>query len=657
MPKSAVGPKPATEGDSKRGSRSKPDASPLAADRAKERDKVLREVFGHRRLRAGQQRVIDRVLSGQSTLAVMPTGAGKSLCYQLPSVLMGGLTVVVSPLIALMKDQCEKLQRLGVNAVQFNSQVAAEDIHAAEKALVDGSARIVLTTPERLADAAFMKLLQERPPNLMVVDEAHCISQWGHDFRPAFLDIGPAVEALGSPVLLALTATANDEVAQDIMKRLAIPASGLIDTGTFRSNLHYAVEQMASEEEKLERALMLVQNTAGSGIVYAATIKAAEAVHAALLEANVSVGLYHGKRGAADRAAVQEAFMTGEVRVMVATNAFGMGIDKPDIRFVLHYQMPSGLDAYYQESGRAGRDGEVSKCTLLFRQRDKAVQQFFLAGRYPEIKDLDALYRALHSEPPEVESGKSIDEVGDGAGDEQHDVDRVDRVDRGDRVDRAEPLKAGTRAWSLAALQDRLDVPRSKVHVALALLVQQRIVSRSRDGRLKLLRPELAADALEAMVETYKERREHDRATLERMVFYAQTGQCRWQVLLAHLEEETPKARCGTCDNCRRIARHEAALKAPIVVDPNQPVLRKAEPPKMPEPVFSPRDPVKVKRYGAGMVVSADAVSVTIEFADGSRRCFQPQFVQAAGRRNSRAAAASGSDAAAQATSPVALAA
>lgn len=560
---------------------------------------VLRDTFGLARLRPGQSAVIERILAGQPTLAVMPTGAGKSLCYQLPAMLLEGRTVVVSPLIALMKDQCESLRARGIAAVQVNSGNDPGDARAAEAAVADGSARIIMTTPERLAEPAFQDLLLAHPVALLAVDEAHCISQWGHDFRPAFLEVGQLLPRLGQPVVLALTATATDAIAADICRQLLIPQEGIVNTSSYRRNLDLRVLPVASEADKLAQALKLVRASTGSGIVYTATVKAAKAVHEALLAAGEAAGLYHGKLPAAERHAAQEAFMDGGRRVMVATNAFGLGIDKPDIRFVLHYQLPATLEAYYQEAGRAGRDGEPARCTLLFLRGDKAIQQFFLAGRYPGEEDAAAIVQALRQEPP------------------------------------------GGEAWTLPLLQGRVARPRAKLQVALGLLRKDGIVAQARDGALRLARPGADAARMRALTEAYGRKRDLDRQALERMVFYAQTGQCRWRVLLDHLEGESPLERCAQCDNCRRIAAHEAVVdellrQAPEQLEPRAQALDGALP-----CAFARGDVVEVRRYGRGVVEQASATQVTVAFPDRSRRSFLPEYVQRAvpRRRGKRAAA------------------
>lgn len=538
---------------------------------------LLRKTFALDRLRDGQDAVITRVMAGRPTIALMPTGAGKSLCYQLPALMLPGRTLVVSPLIALMKDQCDGLRQRGVPAVQLNSAVPPAELEEAEAAIADGSARIIFVTPERLAARDFISSLAAHPVSLLVVDEAHCVSHWGHDFRPAFLEIGRGARQLGSPTMLALTATATDEVVADIAQQLDMKDGEVVNTGVYRPNLHYRVEQMTREEHKLARTVEIVAGTAGSAIVYASTVAAAESVHAALVEAGQPATLYHGRLSAAARRANQDAFMAGSSRVIVATNAFGLGIDKPDTRLVLHYQMPSGLDAYYQESGRAGRDGKPADCMLLFQRSDSAVQRFFMTGRYPSFEDVSTIYRKLKSTPED-----------------------------------------GGR-WTPDALHAAIDAPKTKLQVALSLLRGQGVVTQDRAGRLRLVRDNIDDETLDRLMAAYRNRREHDKAMLEQMVFYGQTGWCRWRVLLEHFEDEPETTSCGSCDNCLRMA--QLRLSTPKDAPPS------VEPIEL--PAFELGDKVRVPRYGRGLVKSANAEQVEVEFAAGQVRAFLPAYVHA----------------------------
>jgi ATP-dependent DNA helicase RecQ len=540
--------------------------------------RTLRRVFGLERLRAGQEAVIANVLARRPTLAILPTGAGKSLCYQLPALSLPGRTVVVSPLISLMKDQVDKLAQSGVHAVAVNSALSAADLADALRNVKDNEADFVFTTPERLADPEFVELLKGHPIDLLVVDEAHCISQWGHDFRPAFLEVGAAHRALGAPPVLALTATANERVVADIGRQLGVDLD-VVTTSVYRENLHFRVRPTTSDKERLSHALEYVRRTEGAGIVYTATVKAAELLHEELRAAGVAAALYHGRLPAARRHDEQDAFMDGTSRVMVATNAFGLGIDKSDIRFVLHFQLPPGLDAYYQEAGRAGRDGERADCTLLFFHQDRRLRQFLQAGRYPTADDVLAVVVALRE---------------------------------------AERLETLLTAKQLA---DSLPVALTKVQVALQLLREGGVVRQNRRRELQLCPGGVDDDTVRTWADEYRGRDERDRAALERMVFYAQTGFCRWKVLLEHFGEGEGFDRCGRCDNCV------------------SPPLRRLTPPKRrvttvraprPRTPYHPGDYAQVQRYGLGRVVAASASSVTLEFPDGTRRDFVPQFVRRA---------------------------
>src|SRR5262245_25690881 len=355
-----------------------------------------RRRFGIATFRPGQALAIRNVLAGIDTLAIMPTGAGKSLCYQLPALELDGVTLVVSPLIALMKDQHDKLAELDIDVLRLDSTLSPRDEQAALARLSENRPCIAYVTPERLGEPRFRDRLASVRVALFVVDEAHCISQWGHDFRPAYLGLGEAVRALGKPPVLALTATAPPKVKDDILAQLQIPEASVIDIGLDRPNLRYHVIKASSERKKQALLLRLIERQSGCGIIYAATVKTVDALADFLWSQGVECGRYHGRMRAKDRERVQSAFMEqGEPRLMVATNAFGLGVDKQDLRFVIHYNFPGSLESYYQEAGRAGRDGAPADCVLLYQPEDKRIQSFFLGGRYPTPEQTRAVAEAL----------------------------------------------------------------------------------------------------------------------------------------------------------------------------------------------------------------------------------------------------------------------
>jgi len=357
---------------------------------------ALHQHFGFADFRLGQKPVIQSVLDGHDTIVVMPTGGGKSICYQLPALMREGATVIVSPLIALMKDQVDALHARNLPATFINSSIDFEEQRRRINDLRRGACKMVYVAPERFRSTHFTEALRAANVTLFAIDEAHCISSWGHDFRPDYLRLREALEELGRPQTLALTATATPYVRADIIEQLGLTDAQAFVSGFDRPNLSLYVQHTQKDTEKIVAVKCLAaRHNNGSGIIYTSTRKATETIAAKLQIARINAVAYHAGMSDIERESRQDAFMSGKIQIIVATNAFGMGIDKPDIRFVVHYQMPGSIEAYYQEIGRAGRDGLPSDCVLLFNYADKRTQDFFIEGSYPPPDIIKRVYEAL----------------------------------------------------------------------------------------------------------------------------------------------------------------------------------------------------------------------------------------------------------------------
>jgi ATP-dependent DNA helicase RecQ len=460
--------------------------------------------------RPGQQELIDAVMTGHDALGIMPTGGGKSLCYQLPSLFLPRAVVVVSPLISLMKDQQDKLQRKAIPVAKLDSTMSAQDERDTIEEIGERTPELIYLTPERLEQPECLTLLRKTGVSLVVVDEAHCVSQWGHDFRPAYLAIRRAVRELGRPPVLALTATATPSVAEDIRKQLDIPKAKTVNIGVHRPNLIYDVRRTVNNTEKDACLAEQVSNADGPGIVYVATIREAMELFGRLKDSRLEVGVYHGKMPPKERHRTQQAFMEDRYHVMVATKAFGLGIDKSNLRLVVHYQLPDSLESYVQETGRAGRDGCPARAVLLYRLEDRRIQSYFLGGKYPRAEDCALAYRTLRK----LTTGGGT------------------------------TLKDWTAATGL---------PVSKVKVIAALLEASAIVRRGR--RIETLRRFTKQAEFSRYLSEYEKRAQSDRTRLDMMMKYGQTTECRVRFLTRYFGNEL-RTSCGRCDNCRTGAAH-----------------------------------------------------------------------------------------------------
>ena len=479
----------------------------MAADLSRIHE-VARESLGIDALRPGQEEAAAAVVEGRDTLLVMPTGSGKSAVYQIAAALIPGPTVVVSPLIALQDDQLASIDEADVGeAAAANSTLGSGRRRRLFEQLGSGDLEFVLLAPEQLANEETRSELAAARPSLFVVDEAHCISEWGHDFRPAYLRLGRALEELGRPPVLALTATASPVVRDEIATRLALRHPVVLVRGFDRPNLHLDVEHHQEDRHK-ERALVdHVARLAPPGLVYVATRRATEELAELLAsETGRRVGAYHGGMPTAARQAAQAAFMDGELDVMVATNAFGMGVDKADIRYVVHHHVPESLDAYYQEVGRAGRDGEPALALLLWRPEDLGLRRFF-------------------------------------AGSGQLDADELERV--------VALAAAAGRPVGHDELAEATGLSGHRLELALGRLADTGAVQIAVDGAVTVT-PELsAADAARKAVEHQEAQQRTEQTRLEMMRAYAETPTCRRRFVLTYFGEAAAE-RCQNCDVCAR---------------------------------------------------------------------------------------------------------
>ena len=553
---------------------------------------VLKHYFGYDDFRAGQVDVIASVLSRRDTLGVLPTGGGKSLCYQVPALVFPGLTIVISPLISLMKDQVDRLRQRGVAATLLNSTLGGGEVSRRLSDVALGRMKLLYVAPERFEAGDLHRALRSCPIALLAVDEAHCISEWGHDFRPSFRRIANVSRTLGAPQMIALTATATPSVREDIARQLGMRTPKVIVGGFDRENLSYAVRDCTNDDEKDRALLAALKAAPGAAVVYASTRATVERVARQLSRRGVSAVPYHAGLDDRHRHHVQETFMSGAVNAIVATNAFGMGIDKPDVRLVLHYAMPGTLEAYYQEAGRAGRDGKPGRCVLLHAHTDRFTHEYFIRGMYPERTCVERVYAAVQAGRA-LPAGRECEaalrflvQQGAVVHPRQHSTAghvrllaapgrikrelQIPRVTRNDFMS-GHSERSEESAVDIAVLRELWRAHRERLYAGVTVDLDalppgiagrvarsalERLQSRqfvhltSLDTGPQPARPNAPLDTFRIDWTALARRRANDFAKLDTMQGYAYTKNCRRAFVLRYFGEQRPRTRCNGCDNC-----------------------------------------------------------------------------------------------------------
>ncbi|MAB88447.1 MAG: ATP-dependent DNA helicase [Planctomycetes bacterium] len=542
---------------------------------------ALRDRFGLSGFRSRQAEAIAAVLADRDVLLTMPTGAGKSLVYQLPAVVMEGTTLVISPLIALMKDQVDALQAKGIAATFVNSSISSGERRQRLDQAVAGKMDLLFVTPERFRSPVFQELLPRLPIARMAVDEAHCVSQWGHDFRPDYSRLGEYRSRLGSPPppCIALTATATPAVADDIIGQIGLRDPVVIRTGIERPNLFLAARQVHDVDEKVSRIADRISAIDGAGIVYGTLIRDLEALHEELRRRGIEALVYHGKLSPEERRSMQDRFMSSSRDVVLATNAFGMGVDKADIRFVIHAQVPRTLEAWTQEVGRAGRDGLPSYCELLYLEADVAIQQNFIKWANPSRDYVLGVYETIRAWGERIQT-KDLDDL------------------------RAELL-----------YKDRYD---NRVQISLNWLEVLGVVTGSFEDHDLRIAKEFEADTLPPTVGSEEKHQADLEGLLQMVRFSTDRETCRRVVLARHFGLEAADS-CGACDACVESGAWIGSELTPRGIASHVP----EEPEELEEP-FKRGDWVEVDGRHLGQVLrvsgEGDRVTLVIEDAKDLRR-------------------------------------